>query len=241
MPALPDGIAVGRQSRGRCFTGVRGPAPLGLPSMERRNANRARYTKALPPYGSPLVVRVRGFAESRDVRVYARIGSERVFLPCWLPPRKRTERATLPREGPPRVGVPNCTGLVPGSDVSLRHATEKSRQSSAAAACSIASANVARNHLRSSGDRSETRQSPSLRREHNLSRQRPELSASSSTQHGDWRSTLPCFSYAAGFAAPGFWSQVHQGLCEPDLHIFAKLFEDRLERGTEEGRRHRRS
>ena len=123
--------------------------------------------------------------------MYARIGSERVFLPYWLPPRKRTERATLPREGPPRVGVPNCTGSVPGSDVSLRHATEKSRQSSAAAAYLIASANVARNHVRSSGDRSETRRSPSLRREHNrsLSRQRPELSASGSTQHGDWRST----------------------------------------------------
>jgi hypothetical protein len=75
--------------------------------------------------------------------------------------------------------------------VSLRHATEKSRQSSAAAAYLIASANVARNHVRSSGDRSETRRSPSLRREHNrsLSRQRPELSASGSTQHGDWRST----------------------------------------------------
>ena len=108
--------------------------------------------------------------------MFARIGSERVCLPYWLPPRKRTERATLPREGPPRVGVPNCTGLVPGSDVSRRHATKKSRQSSAAAACLIASANVARNHVRSSGDRSETRRSPSLRREHNrsLSRQRPE-------------------------------------------------------------------
>jgi len=47
------------------------------------------------------------------LRVFARIGSERVCLPYWLPPRKRTERATLPREGPPRVGVPNCTGLVP--------------------------------------------------------------------------------------------------------------------------------
>src|SRR5690348_17222343 len=32
------------------------------------------------------------------------IVSERGCLPCWLPPRKRTERATLPREGPPRVG-----------------------------------------------------------------------------------------------------------------------------------------
>jgi hypothetical protein len=118
---------------------------------------------------APLVPRVRGFAESRHVRVYARIGSERVFLPYWLPPRKRTERATLPREGPPRVGVPNCTGLVPGNDVSLRHATEKSRVSTAAAACSIASANDARNHVRSSGDRSETRRSPSLRREHDRS------------------------------------------------------------------------
>jgi hypothetical protein len=109
--------------------------------------------------------------------VFARIGSERVCPPYWLPPRKRTERATLPREGPPRVGVPNCTGLASGSDVSLRHATEKSRQSSAAAACLIASANVARNHVRSSGNSSETRRSPSLRREHNrsLSRQRPEL------------------------------------------------------------------
>ncbi len=40
--------------------------------------------------------------------------------------------------------------------------------------------------------------------------QRPELSAGDSPQHGDWRSTLPGFSYAAGFAAPGFWSQVQQ-------------------------------
>ena len=47
------------------------------------------------------------------------IVSERGCLRCWLPPRKRTERATLPREGPLRVGVPNCTGLVPGSDVLL--------------------------------------------------------------------------------------------------------------------------
>ena len=47
------------------------------------------------------------------------IVSERGCLRCWLPPRKRTERATLPREGPLRVGVPSCTGLVPGSDVLL--------------------------------------------------------------------------------------------------------------------------
>ena len=56
----------------------------------------------------------------------ARSGSERVYLPDWLLPRKQIERATLPQEGPSRVGVPNCTGLVPGSYASLRHATEKS-------------------------------------------------------------------------------------------------------------------
>jgi hypothetical protein len=102
----------------------------------------------------------------------------RASLPALLASsQKRTERATLPRKGPPRVGVPNCTGLVPRSDVSRRHATKKSSQLSAAAACLIASANVARNHVRSNGDRSETTGSPSLRREHNrsLSRQRPEL------------------------------------------------------------------
>src|SRR6476660_1948632 len=44
------------------------------------------------------------------------IVSEQGRQPCWLPPRKRTERATLPREGQLRVGVPNWTGLVPGSD-----------------------------------------------------------------------------------------------------------------------------
>ena len=52
LPALPDGIAVGLQSRGRCFTGVRGPAPLGLPTMERRNANCAVY-KGAPALWQP--------------------------------------------------------------------------------------------------------------------------------------------------------------------------------------------
>jgi hypothetical protein len=158
LPALPDGIAVGLQSRGRCFTGGEDPRDLGCQPWSSATRT-ARYTWRSSLMAAPLVLRARGFAESRDVRVYARIGSERVFLPYWLPPRKRTERATLPREAPPRVGVPNCTGSVPGSDVSLRHATEKSRQSSAAAACLIASANVARNHVRSSGDVSETRRS----------------------------------------------------------------------------------
>jgi hypothetical protein len=56
----------------------------------------------------------------------ARIGSERVYLPGSLLPRKRIERATLPQEDLSRVGVPNRTALVAGSDASLRHATEKS-------------------------------------------------------------------------------------------------------------------
>jgi hypothetical protein len=29
------------------------------------------------------------------------------------------------------------------------------------------------------------------------------------------------------------WPSAKTGLCEPDLHVFAKLFEDRLERGLE--------
>jgi hypothetical protein len=48
---------------------------------------------------------------------------------------------------------------MPGNDESLRHATEKTRWVFAAAARLIASANVARNHVRSSGDVSETRRS----------------------------------------------------------------------------------
>jgi hypothetical protein len=99
----------------------------------------------------------------------ARIGSERVYLPDWLLPRKRTERAPLRRQGPPQDEVPNHSGWVPGSDASLRHATEKRCSSSIAAARSIASASVARNPVRWSGDGSETWQSPSLRREHNQS------------------------------------------------------------------------
>jgi hypothetical protein len=36
----------------------------------------------------------------------------------------QTERVILPREGLPQVEVPNRSGLVPGSDASLRRATE---------------------------------------------------------------------------------------------------------------------
>ena len=50
MPALPDGIAVRLQSRGRCFTG--GEAPPGLPTMERCNANCAVY-KGAPALWQP--------------------------------------------------------------------------------------------------------------------------------------------------------------------------------------------
>ena len=90
----------------------------------------------------------------------ARIGRERVCQPDWLPPRKRTERATPRRQDPTPVGVPSRTGSMPGNDESLRHATEKTRWVFAAAARLIASANVARNHVRSSGDVSETKRSP---------------------------------------------------------------------------------
>jgi hypothetical protein len=52
-----------------------------------------------------------------------------------------------------------------------------------------------------------------------------------------WRQVLKTVGFTHGFAplsaSPGFWSQVQQGYCEPDLHVFAKLFEDRLERGLE--------
>jgi hypothetical protein len=65
---------------------------------------------------------------------------------------------TLPRGGPSRAAVPSCTGWVPGSGVSLPHATEK-RCSWFAAASLIGSASLARNHERNSVDRSATWQS----------------------------------------------------------------------------------
>src|SRR5262245_55125108 len=65
----------------------------------------------------------------------------------------QTELATLPREGPSAAEAPNHTGLAPGSDASLRRATEKL---STKTACVVASANVARNHAWNSGKRSET-------------------------------------------------------------------------------------
>jgi hypothetical protein len=60
--------------------------------------------------------------KSKDV---SGIASKRVCRPDWLPPKKRTVRATLPREGLSRAGVPNRSGSASGSDALLRYATEK--------------------------------------------------------------------------------------------------------------------
>jgi hypothetical protein len=75
----------------------------------------ARYVR---PESMPDTIRLKSKGASG-------IASKRVCRPDWLPPKKRTERATLPREGLSRAGVPNRSGSASGSDALLRHATEK--------------------------------------------------------------------------------------------------------------------